>query len=70
MRTTDIIKELRRLPLNKRIYVIEKTIQSIRQQEGSNQMTLAADRLANDYGTDKELTVFTNIDFEDFYETK
>ena len=70
MRTTDIIKELRRLPVNKRIYVIEKTIQSIRQQENSNQMTLAADRLANDYKSDKDLTAFTNIDFLDFYETR
>ena len=48
MRTTDIIKELRRLPVNKRIYVIEKTIQSIRQQEDSRQMIVAADSLAND----------------------
>jgi hypothetical protein len=70
MRTTDIIKELRRLPVNERIYVIEKTIQSIRQQENSNQMTLAADQLANDYKSDKDLTVFTNIDFLDFYETR
>jgi hypothetical protein len=70
MRTTDIIKELRRLPVNKQIYVIEKTIQSIRQQEDSHQMTIAADRLSNDYKNDKELTAFTNIDFEDFYETR
>ena len=70
MRTTDIIKEIRRLPLNKRIYVIEKTIQSIRQQEDANQMTIAAESLADDYRTDKELTAFTNIDFEDFYETR
>jgi hypothetical protein len=70
MRTADIIKELIRLPLNKRIYVIEKTIQSIRQQEDSNQLSIAADHLANDYRTDKELTVFTNIDFENFYETR
>jgi len=70
MKTTDLIKELSRLPVNKRIYVIEKTIQSIRLQEESSQMTLAADLLVNDYSTDKELTAFTNIDFEDFYETR
>jgi hypothetical protein len=70
MRTTDIIKELCRLPVNKRIYVIEKTIQSIRQQEDYHQMTIATDSLGNDYKNDKELTVFTNIDFEDFYETR
>ncbi len=70
MRTTDIIKELRRLPVNKQIYIIKKTIQSIRQQEDANQMTKAADHLANDYRNDKELTAFTGIDFEDFYETR
>jgi hypothetical protein len=70
MRPSDIIKELRRLPVNDWIYVIEKTIQSIRMQEESVQMTLAADYLANDYKTDKELSVFTDIDFEDFYEAR
>jgi len=70
MKTTKIIKELSRLPVNKRIYVIEKTIQSIRQQEDSNQLTIAADHLSNDYKNDKELTVFTEIDFENFYETR
>ncbi len=70
MKTTEIIKELSRLPVNKRIYVIEKTIQSIRQQEDSNQLTIAADHLSNDYKNDKELTVFTEIDFENFYETR
>jgi len=34
------------------------------------QMALGADRLDNDYRTDKGLTAFTNIDFEDFYETR
>ncbi len=70
MKTAEIIEELRRLPLNEQIYVIEKTIQSIRQQEDSSQMALGADRLDNDYRTDKGLTAFTNIDFEDFYETR
>ncbi|MBP7849285.1 MAG: hypothetical protein KA053_03315 [Lentimicrobiaceae bacterium] len=70
MKTAEIIEELLRLPLNEQIYVIEKTIQSIRQQEDSSQMALAADRLDNDYRTDKGLTAFTNIDFEDFYETR
>jgi hypothetical protein len=32
MRTTELIKEIQRLPLQKKIYVIEKTIHSIRTQ--------------------------------------
>ena len=70
MRTNEILKELQRLPLQKRIYVIEKTINSIRKQEESSQMKKAAKALYSDYKNDPILTEFTNIDFEDFYETR
>jgi hypothetical protein len=64
MRTAEIIKEIQNLPIQKRIYVIEKTIQSIRKLEETNQLRNAADKLYTDYLSDKELTVFTNLDFE------
>jgi hypothetical protein len=70
MRTNDIIKEIKRLPIPKRIYVLEKTIHSIRTQEDKNVMKNAADILYSDYKTDNELTAFTNLDFVDFYEAK
>jgi hypothetical protein len=70
MRTNDIIKEIQRLPISKRIYVVEKTIHSIRTQEDKNVMKKAADTLYTDYKTDTELTAFTNLDYVDFYETK
>jgi len=70
MRTNEIIKEIQRLPVHKRIYVIEKTIHSIRKQEDKNELKKAADNLLIDYESDKELTAFTNIDFEDFYEAR
>ena len=35
-----------------------------------DQMKKAADELYEDYLSDKELTAFTNLDFEDFYETR
>jgi hypothetical protein len=70
MRTTEIIREIQRLPVSKRIYVVEKTIQSIRAQEDNNLMHKAADALYDDYKTDSELTAFTNLDFTDFYEAK
>ena len=62
MRTNEIIKEIQRLPVHKRIYVIEKTIHSIRKQEDKNELKKAADNLLIDYESDKELTAFTNID--------
>jgi hypothetical protein len=33
-------------------------------------MKKAADALVSDYLTDTELTVFTNLDFENFYEAR
>ena len=70
MRTNDIIKEIQKLPVSKRIYVVEKTIHSIRTQDDKNIMEKAADALYSDYKSDTELTAFTNLDFVDFYETK
>lgn len=70
MKTKEIIKEIEKLPNQKRIYVIEKAIQLIRKQKDLNQMNKAADVLLSDYASDKELTIFTNIDWEDFYETR
>jgi hypothetical protein len=70
MKTNEIIREIQRLPISKRIYVVEKTIHSIRTQEDKNVMKKAADTLYGDYKTDKELTAFTNLDFVDFYEAK
>jgi len=54
MRTNDIIKEIQRLSIHKRIYVIEKTIHSIRKQEETIQMKKAVDTLLPDYKSDKE----------------
>jgi hypothetical protein len=70
MRTSEIIKEIKRLPIHKRIYVIEKTIHSMRKEGDKNQMIKAAESLYVDYTSDKELLAFTSIDFEDFYETR
>ena len=70
MRTNELLKEIKRLPLRKRIYLIEKAIHSIREQEEKDQMKNAVDSLYKDYENDNELTAFTNLDFEDFYETR
>jgi hypothetical protein len=70
MRTTEIIKEIQNLPIRKRIYVLEKTIHSLGKQEDAIQMRKAADALYADYNSDKELTVFTTLDFESFYEAR
>jgi hypothetical protein len=70
MQTIDIIHEIQRLPLTKKFYVVEETIKSIKKEEMNQQMELAANELYDDYINDKELTAFTTLDFEQFYETK
>lgn len=70
MRTNDIIREIQRLPISKRIYVVEKTIRSIRTKEDENVIKKAVDASYADYKTDNDLTVFANLDFEKFYEAK
>jgi len=68
MRTDEILKEIKRLPVHQRIFIIEKAIASIREQEEREQMNNAVEELYSDYKKDQALTAFTNIDFEDFYE--
>jgi hypothetical protein len=70
MRTTELIKEIQRLPVQKRMFVIEKTIHSIRQQDENSELKKAAELLCSDYNTDTELTAFSSLEFEDFYEAR
>lgn len=70
MQALDIVQEINRLPLAKRFYVLEEVIKSIKKEEMNNQMELAAEILLDDYNNDKDLTAFSTLDFEDFYETK
>ena len=70
MQTLDLIKEINRLPLNKNFYIVEETIKSIKKDELDAQMELAVKEIYTEYTTNKELTVFANLDFENFYEPK
>lgn len=70
MQTTDIIQEIQRLPLDKKFYIVEELIKSIKKEEMRRKMELAVNELVYDYTNDKELTAFTELDFEDFYEAR
>lgn len=70
MQTVDLIQEIQRLSLAKKFYVFEETLEAIKKEEMKHQMELAAEELYNDYANDEELTAFTSLDFEQFYETK
>ncbi|MEA2043644.1 MAG: hypothetical protein U9N85_13965 [Bacteroidota bacterium] len=69
MQIYTIINEIQRLPISRQMYIAEMIIKSVRKKESKNQMELAAEQLYNEYATNKELTLFTNIDFDNFYET-
>jgi len=70
MSTQDLIKQIEQLPLQDRIELVEKVMHSIKEQTKENSMTKAAESLYADYKNDRELTVFTDIDLDNFYETK
>ncbi|MCC5933896.1 MAG: hypothetical protein LAT75_10195 [Candidatus Cyclonatronum sp.] len=70
MDTKELIKEIQKLPVRKRIYVIERSMNLIRKEEDDDEMKKAAEELYEDYLRDKELTAFTNLDFDHFYETR
>jgi len=70
METKEIIMEIEKLPRSKKIWVIERAIHMLRLQETEDKLLVASEALYNDYKTDKELTSFTSLDFDNFYEAR
>jgi hypothetical protein len=70
METREIIRAIKKLPVSKRMLIVERTLQIIKESETKDEMLVAAEALFEDYVTDKELTSFTRLDYEEFYETK
>lgn len=70
MQALKLIQEIQRLPLNKKFYVVEETIKLNKKDEMQQQMELAVNELQSDYKCDKDLTAFTSLDLEHFYEAK
>ena len=70
MSKNELIEQIEQLPIQDRIYLVEKVVHSIRAQADQENMTQAAESLYQDYKNDKELTAFTDIDLDNFYETR
>lgn len=73
----EILQKLKLLPPVERLAIVEATLQTLREElqevepdkiERKKQLTFAAEALLEDYSQDKELTLFTTLDNEDFYE--
>ena len=68
---TQIIQEINSLPLSEKIYIIELVLKNIRQEtEKTPSLTEGAKALLHDYENDRELTAFTALDGEEFYESR
>jgi len=72
MQIMNIVKSL---PLSEKIYIIELISKDLRTQtieleKAAEKRKKAAQLLLDDYQNEKELTTFTSLDQEDFYEAK
>ena len=70
METIDILKQIEQLSIEKKMLIIEKILKSIREKEIKSKMNRAVEDLRHEYFTNKELTTFTDIDFDNFYESR
>lgn len=70
METKEIIEQIGKLPNEDKMLILEKTIKSIRENETKDKMERAVSELMEQYKSNKELTTFTEIDFENFYEAR
>ncbi|HBS85928.1 MAG: hypothetical protein A2W91_08765 [Bacteroidetes bacterium GWF2_38_335] len=70
MGTRDILKEIKKLPVSKRMLIVEKTLKAIRESDTKRKMVKASEKLLKDYKSDGDLTAFTLLDYQEFYETR
>lgn len=75
METQAILQSLPNLSINERLQIAEFALQLVNQQrevltkdQQKRQLALAAITAIEDYENDGELTVFSDLDGEDFYE--
>jgi len=75
MKTTEILQVLPELSIGERLAIANAALQSTRQvwqtltpEQKEQHLALSAELAILDYTTDRELTAFTELDGEDFYE--
>lgn len=69
MSTKEIIQEIKKLPFNERLLVIDQALRTLKSSSES-QLENAAEDLLADYKEDKDLTAFNVLDFEEFYDAR
>ena len=68
MHTKEIIDVIRRLPFNEQQEIADFIMGSIVENDEKQKIKTAAIKLYDDYTYDEELTTFTVLDSEEFYE--
>ena len=69
METLEIMHNINRLSMSQQMLIAEQIIHSVRKKQQAS-LELASERLYADYASDENLTVFTKLDCEDFYEAR
>ena len=70
MSKAELLKEIDKMPLHEKRSLLERAIKDIIKQTNEKELSVAADSLEIEYKSNAELTVFSTLDIEDFYETK
>jgi hypothetical protein len=70
MEAIEILQKVNELPAETRMFIAERIIHSCRKTEEKESWRQAAELAYMDYKNDKELTISTELDGEDFYEYK
>ncbi len=70
MSKAELLKEIDKMPLHEKLSLLERAIKDMIRHANENELTVAAESLEHEYKTNVELTVFSTLDIEDFYETK
>jgi hypothetical protein len=70
METLEILDAVQTLPASQKIFIAEKITGSLRKEEQKSRLRHAADMALFDYTNNKELTDLTQLDGENFIETR
>jgi hypothetical protein len=69
MGTKEILQEIKKLPYTERLVIVEETLKIIK-EEPDKSMENGVKEMESEYKTNKDLTAFSSLDKDDFYEAK
>lgn len=70
MSAAEILENINRLSPTEKLFIIEKMFKDLLKNDSLRPMTFAAEALESEYKSNAELTAFSSLDLEDFYEAK